>query len=39
MQLKPIEMETQLSLYAENIIFLELLFTDGIRDMMVPKNL
>ena len=38
MQLKLIEMEIQLNTSVESIIFLELLSTDGIRDMMRLKN-
>ena len=38
-QLKPIEMETQLVMYAENTTFQELLFIVGIRNMMELKNL
>ena len=44
MQSKLIEMETQLNMFVENIIFLETgwepayCFEDGIKDMMVPKN-
>ena len=39
MLLKLIEMEIQLALYVENIIFQECHYIDGINYMMVPKNL
>ena len=39
MLLKLIEMETLSNMSVENIIFLEPLFIDGIKDMMVLKNL
>ena len=38
MQLKLIEMEIQLVMYGENIIFLELLFIVRIKHMTESKN-
>ena len=38
MLLKLIEIEIQLVMFVENIIYLEYLFIDGIRSMMGQKN-